>query len=92
MNDSIKLDLLLKKLLYGLKQAGRLWSKLLHSRLCEVRNTRRICVYTLRRTQRSSPLKKSTRTISLSQENLGMQWKGIQRDVSTGNLGFESGE
>ena len=58
VNDSSKLALLLKKSLYALKQAGRLWSKLLHSR-CARRgflNARRICVNTLRRTKTSSPL------------------------------------
>ena len=35
VKDSIKSALLLKKSLYGLKQAGRLWSRLSHSILCE---------------------------------------------------------
>nr|CCA23041.1 pol polyprotein putative [Albugo laibachii Nc14] len=48
VNYSIMLALLMKKSLYGLKQAGRLWSKLLQSRLCEARFTQcttDMCLY-----------------------------------------------
>ena len=42
------LALLLKKSLYGFKQAGRLWSKLLHSKLVELsfkQCTTDMCLY-----------------------------------------------
>ena len=58
VKESSKLALLLKKSLYGLKQAGSFWSKLLQNRDCArlgLRNARRIFVYTSRRTKRSSP-------------------------------------
>nr|CCA26030.1 PREDICTED: hypothetical protein [Albugo laibachii Nc14] len=48
LNDSSKLELLLNKSLSGLKRAGRLWSKLLHSRLCEagfMQCTTDMCLY-----------------------------------------------
>lgn len=48
VNSYKKLALRLKKSLYGLKQAGRLWSQLLHARLVELGFTRCItdmCLY-----------------------------------------------
>ena len=46
--DKRQLVSLLKKSLYGLKQAGRLWSKLLHSKLTELnfrQCTTDMCLY-----------------------------------------------
>nr|CCA15754.1 PREDICTED: hypothetical protein [Albugo laibachii Nc14] len=48
VNDSSKLALLLKNSFYGLKLAVRLWSKLLHSRLCKAgftQCTTDMCLY-----------------------------------------------
>nr|CCA13862.1 retrotransposon 4 protein putative [Albugo laibachii Nc14] len=51
VNDKSKLALRLKKSLYGLKQAGRLWSQLLHAKLEEAGFTRcgtDMCLFFLR--------------------------------------------
>ena len=48
VKETKHLALLLKKSLYGLKQAGRLWSKLLHSKLIELnfkQCTTDMCLY-----------------------------------------------
>ena len=48
VKDTIHYVLLLKKFLYGVKQAGILWSKLLHSKLVELgfrQFTTNICLY-----------------------------------------------
>ena len=43
VNNDADLVLELKEILYGLKQAGRLWSQLLHKRLEEEKFSRCIC-------------------------------------------------
>ena len=48
VSETKQVALLLKKSLYRLKQAGRLWSKLLHSKLTELKFnqcTTDICIY-----------------------------------------------